>query len=207
MKDIKIIIIVFLVGVSVFSISNYIAIIREKQALMMNLENEKIQLVSLENQKQNLLQALEKEKKLNEEAAKKNLLLKENLAAAGERIKKLFVNNKAIEELNSQISVLKAENAAIRQDEDKLKLDLDQIRKEKEQLDSRLTSIPELKKALKEVKKQRRTQRQHNPPAQNSPGIEANAVVLPGNKGFIIKDGVFFSAAKVKIEVNPAAKN
>lgn len=182
MKDYKPILIAFLLGVSIYSIARYSSSIKEKHILQGRLQEGKIHIMALKNEEQNLLQALKKERKLNQKITQKNLLLKKNLKAAKFKIAKLFREitqaDKDIEELNSQLCALKAENTAIRQEEEKLKLDLAEMSREKDTL----------KVGLETAKK---------------PNIET---VSEGNKGFLIKDGASVSTLKVKIDVKPVLK-
>jgi len=73
--------------------------------------------VSLENQKQNLLQELEKEKAAIQQINAKNAELKSYLRAVNKRLSASFTVLDGVEErigkLNAQISILKAENSAL----------------------------------------------------------------------------------------------
>lgn len=204
MKHFRPIIIAFLLGVSVFSVYRYILSIKEKYALLEAIDKGKTQIAALENEKQNILQTLEKEEKINLGLSQKNARLRENLKAGRQKIARLFLEvvaaGKDAERLDSQVSALKAENAAIQEEEANLRPDLARISREKEALESRLSSIAELKKAIKELKK-----------GQNRVALkkkEPKTELAPeGNRGYLVKDGVPISPPKVKIEVNPAQEN
>jgi len=135
----------------------------------------------LESQKQNLLQELEKEKNIVEKLGLKNNSLKANLQAVHKRLDKSFLDlkfsEKKFEGVDSRVSVLKAENSALA--EDRIKLTA-----ENEAFKSTLTSIPELKAIIQDLKKLAR---------------------LKGNRGYLIKAGQSTPTSKVKIEVVPAA--
>jgi superfamily II RNA helicase len=86
---------------------------------------------------------------------------------------------------------LKAENAALIEQKDRLE-------KENDAFKAKLSSATELKKAIKELKKQ----------AQKV-GVSMikkaqTEKTLEGNQGYIIKDGLATIPAKVRIEVTPA---
>lgn len=203
MRYLKVILIAFLIGVTTVSVFRYISIIKEKRILLENLEKDQMQIITLSDDKLKLSSALEKEKDLNQEIIQKNILLRDNLRASNKRLGKLFVefdqNNK---ESNSRILMLKAESMFLRKEEEKLRFDLVQISQQRDNLNARLTSIPELKKAISELKKQKRL--------VPSAGLKEKLIVelmSEGNRGYLIKDGKSFSAATVKIEVNPAFKN
>ncbi len=213
MKDLKIILIAFLLGASIFSVVKYAASLKEKQLLQASLEERKAEISALQNEKQNLVQEIGKEKELNLKFMQRNALLKDNLKAGKNRLGRLFVKyNQAegdVDRLNSQVAILKAENTAVRAEGEKLKLELAQAGQENERLNSRLNSVAELKKAIRELKTKK------DVPSVEIKKIEVKKKPTPevepmGNRGYIIKDGVPFfgvSSVKVKIEVNPAIKD
>jgi DNA repair exonuclease SbcCD ATPase subunit len=180
-KFIKNILILLLASTLVFGVFRYVSYLKENirdlESQKQNLESQK---QNLESQKQNLLQELEKEKNTVEKLKLKNNSLKSNLQAVHKRLDRSFLDlklsEKRFEELNSRISVLKAENLAF--SEDKIKLT-----EENEVFKSTLTSIPELKAAIQELKRLAR---------------------FTGNRGFLIKGGQSIPATRVKIEVVPA---
>lgn len=191
----KNIVIIFLLTITLFSVYKFAASLAEKYELMNNLNLAKQQAAALEKEKQNLLQELKKDKELQEGLIRHNAGLKEYVHASKARLGRLFkVYEHAqdkIEELNSKFSLLKAENTAILSEKEK-------IAKEHEELKIRLHSIVELRKAMRELKKQ----------AQKV-GIQIikktdASKTLEGNQGFVIKDGKPNTPAKVKIEVIPA---
>ncbi|MFA5156569.1 MAG: hypothetical protein WC532_04180 [Candidatus Omnitrophota bacterium] len=213
MKDLKIIFIAFLLGVSIFSAVRYISALREQNMLHSSLEEKKTEIAGLENQKQNLLQEIEKEKETTQKFMRINARLKDSLKAGASRISRLFGQYMQAQEdnerLNSQVAILKAENDAVRVEEIRLKLELEHANQEKEALSSRLSSLSELKKAIRELKNKK-----------GSTSVEIKKIEVKkkplkdtepaGNRGYIIKDGVFVpgsSSAKVKIEVSPALKD
>jgi chromosome segregation ATPase len=135
---------------------------------------------SLENQKQNLMLELEKEKNEVQKLQAKNSNLKSNLKATHKRLNKAFsglsLSEKRAKALESQADILKVENSALLEENKKLV-------NENDTLKSKLTSIPELKEAIQELKRISRAS---------------------GNRGFLIKNGHSASTSKIKIEVVPA---
>ncbi len=190
MKDLKTIIIAFLAGISIFCVVSYISLINEKRALQEGLRLAQTQVDKLSGEKQNLMQALEKEKQLSEILSSKNLRLKQNLISGSKRLNKLFSQYSSGA---AQIAVLKAENSALRKEKDKLALDLKQMAGERQSLQQRLSSVSELRKAMRDLKKSKR-----------DGTLVRN---FEGNQGFIVKDGKSTYTSSVKIEVNPAASN
>jgi len=164
------IIILFLVSSSVFLGFRYVSSLKDNIA-------------TLENQKQNLLQELEKEKAHLQQLSIKNTDLKSYLKGACKRLNKSFVDlnqeEERLEKLRAQFSILKVENGALLEERDR-------ITSENEAMKMKLNSVDELKKAISELKRQ---------------------VQREGNQGFLIKDGQLTSVTKVKIEVSPAPLN
>jgi len=142
----------------------------------------KVNIKDLENQKQNLLQDLEKEKNTVEKLNLKNKSLTSNLQAVHKRLGKSFsdlkLSEKRFEELNSRTSLLKAENSALLEDRNKLI-------KGSEAFKATLTATSDSKTITRE-----------------SDGLTR----LEGNQGLLIKSGQSTVAPKVKIEVVPTSE-
>ncbi|MFH0855651.1 MAG: hypothetical protein V1869_03990 [Candidatus Omnitrophota bacterium] len=142
----------------------------------------------LENQEQNLLQELKKEKMVSWQLNAENVTLKAYLRSAQKRINKSFTVlgrlEKAVEaadRLKAQYSMLKAENSALLEDRNKLA-------GKNEAIKVKLDSAQEPKDAVKEVKKEAK------------PGVKAE-----DNRGVLFKAKQPASASRITIEVVPAA--
>ncbi|MGA2775744.1 MAG: hypothetical protein ABSE81_06790 [Candidatus Omnitrophota bacterium] len=190
--------IVLLIGIAVFSAYKYVITLKEKYTLMSELAEKKIEINVLEKEKQKLSVALEKEKSQNQKLAQEKVELQDNLKASRKRLSKLFSNftqtDKAVDSLNTQVSLLKKENVALGEEKNKLTSD-------NEALKIKLNSIIELKKAISELKKQARRV-----------GIvmiqqTQSEKTLEGNQGYLLKGGKSTISKKVKIEVTPALQN
>ena len=146
------------------------------------------EVAALTQEKQNLLQELEKEKKFNEQLAAKNANLKAYLKASKGRMKRLFRDNSKtqneLEEINAKFAVLKAENRALIVSHKRNYI-------ENEQFKLKLSSVVELKKAIRELRMKR----------PKDLGLETE-----GNRGFLIREGRSTSE-KIKIEVVPASSS
>ena len=140
----------------------------------------------LAREKQNLLREIGKEKELKEQLALKNTNLKDYLKASKKKIADLFQENAktqgSLEELNAQLSILKAENKALIDSRKR-------IYAENEQFKLKLSSVVELKKAIRELKAKKH---------------KVSEMGIEGNQGFLIKDGQPTVVERVKIEVIPA---
>jgi len=188
-KNYKLVFIALLCGIAIFSIVKYVRIAREKHELQRLLEEAKTEVVALSEQKQNLSRVLEKEKEAKEQLGEINLALKKGLKVSVRRIKTLGgdLSNAKIEatQLHSQLSSLQGENAALKEKKDALA-------QEKDNLQAKLNSVTELRKAIRELKRQ-------------AGKIGAELLEKGRNQGFIIKDGKSTYPAKgVKIDVLPA---
>jgi len=173
----KNILIVLLLTIAVFGIFKYKLVLNEKYELLNTLSQVREQAATLEKEKQNLLQDIDKIKGLEQG-------LKANLKASRIRLTKLFTEDnetrKALEESSYRFSLLKIENITLKEQKE-------QVSQENENLKAKLNSIEELKKTITELS-------EHKDQAEE------------GNKGFLIKDGQFTYPAKVKIEVVPASQ-
>lgn len=195
MKNFKLILIIFLLSVTVFSVFKYLSSLKEKYDLLQAINEAKAQVAALESEKQNIMQDLEKERQLEQELAQRNTGLKDILMAAQVKITKLNAGfsqaQDELDQLNSQLALLKAENTALREEKDNLSGELTQV-------SARLNSLSELKKAIKELKRQAR---------KVKVDIEKKKTevkrIISGNRGYLIKDGRSTYPAKIKIEVNP----
>ncbi len=183
-----------------FSLFKYFYTLKEKYELYNTLNQIKGQVADLEAQKQEILQGIEKEKQLNLQITQENTGLKENIGAAEEKIAQLSTDiayaKKIFEDFKSEVSVLKAENMAVREENVNLTSKLSQVSQEKDTLTMRLSSIAELKKAIRELKKQMR-----RVSSEISYKETVREKILEGNRGFLLKNGKPTYPTKVKIEV------
>jgi chromosome segregation ATPase len=203
MKDARGILIAFLVGITFFSVFKYISSFKEKYDLNSNLEQVSRQVAALEDEKKGLMQDFEKEKALYQKATEESLQLKDNLNLTQEKLNQLgselYASEKTIEELSSQFSAVRAENLALRDQIQSLDLEMAKVVQDKEKLQTRLSSIADLKKAIKDLRQQMR---------QTKKEIQIRTKtgeIMLGNQGFVIKDGKPTYPTRVKIEVETLA--
>jgi chromosome segregation ATPase len=190
MKNYKVILIALLLGIIIFGVYKYTQSLKE-------------QIIALENEGQALMQTLEKERELEQKLTQENSELQNKLNVSEEKLTKLNEDfaqvQDVIEQLNSQVSGLIAENTTLKEKEDKLIRELTRVYHDKKGLQARLSSITELKKAIKELKKQ-----VYRVGTEVKEKIKAkNTAIREGNLGFLIKNGKSTYPAKVKIEVKP----
>jgi hypothetical protein len=106
--------------------------------------------------------------------------------------------------LTSQIALSKVENTSLREEKEKISQDLAQVSQERDTFKARLSSIPELKKAIREVKVQIHLAKAmiREITKNRKAVVEAD---VDGNRGFLVKNGkTTFPVANIKIEVKPA---
>lgn len=203
--------IVFLATITAFSVFKYIGVLKEKFDLSAALNLAKENNLALEKEKQNLLQELEKAKLEQQKLIQEQANLKDNLKITNNSLNKLlehYAEEQAVlKELNSQFALLKAENQGLIERNTALEQDKQNLLKENQDLAAKLNSIPELKKAIRDLKLQMRSVNKtgFNLAMRQQPQENEDKEVIEGNKGFIIKDGQLTYPGKVKIEVIPAS--
>jgi hypothetical protein len=179
-------VIILLLSVTIFSIVQYLSELKTRYRLQDTLTQAQTQITALAQSKQNLLQELEKEKELAGQLVLKNTDLKEYLRASKNKITQSFQDNARIqqrlEDTSAKFSILKAENLALIDSRKRIYV-------ENEEFKSKLNSVVELRRAIRELKA-----RKH----------EASIMETGGNQGFLFKDGQSTALEKIKIEVIPA---
>jgi len=199
MKNNKFLLLALLSGISAFCIFKYALSLKEKYTLLNTLNQAKQQAAVLESEKENLLQALKEKEELQDRLSRENSTLKLGLRVSQGKISDLDTDfKKAVEQLNSEITVLKNESVTLKEEKEKLNARLSEAIQEKDNLKVRLGSFVELKKAIRELRLQMRNVREE---------IQEKAIIgidLSGNRGFVIKDGKPTYTTRVKIAVEPA---
>ncbi len=124
----------------------------------------------------------------------------------------------ALEDMKAQLGVSRAENEVLSRQAVEFKAQTELAVQEKEKLAFKLGSMPELKKAIKELKRKMRLERIFNRKNKERKAVPVNTpaepdiVVTPypdpdietaGNKGYIIRDGKGTYSQRVIIEVQP----
>lgn len=187
-ETIKNIAFILLLSIAAFSMARYVSELKARYRLSDSLVQVQEEIAILTQEKQNLLQELEKEKGLKEQLALKNANLKAYLRAGKNRIARLFVDSSRIqnnlEDVSAKLSILKVENRAIIDSRKRVYL-------ENEEFKAKLGSVVELKKAIRELKAGKRKRK-------------AAVLKTEGNQGYLIKEGQSTSPAKIRIEVFPA---
>jgi chromosome segregation ATPase len=188
-------VLVLLLTVTIFSVYRYLAELKQKYELSVDLAKAKEAGLALEKEKQNLLVAIDKEKSVSAGLSQKIFVLKNNFRAAKVRLNKLFTDyqraQSELDDLDAKFSLLKAEKVELEK-QNKL------ITEENSGLKEKLGSVAELKKAMHQLRKQAQ-----KVTVQIRKKFDQNRVI-EGNNGFLMKNGLPTYPAKVKIEVVPA---
>ncbi|MDD5281607.1 MAG: hypothetical protein PHC37_06095 [Candidatus Omnitrophica bacterium] len=183
---VKNILTILLLSITVFSMVRYLSELKARCRLQDSLTKAQDEVAVLVKEKQNLLQELGKEKELKERLALKNSGLLNYLKASKNKIARLFQDKARIQgnldNTSAKFSILKAENKVL----------IDQHKRiyaENEQFKAKLSSVVELKKAIRELRAAKR---------------KVRASLTEGNHGFLIRNGQPVIQEKIKIEVVPA---
>lgn len=191
------ILIAFLGGLSIFSVFQYRASIQEKYNLRASVEKMQAEIAAIQNEKLGLEQSLDQEKTLNGKLTLENTQLSDDLKENEEKLAKLDADFKEtlkkVEELHAQISTLHDQKESVT-------LQLAQATQEKDMLRARMDSIPELKKMIKELKKQMQQTTQ-----EVKAKVKEERIIL-GNQGYLIRDGKPTYPPRVRIEVEPISQ-
>ncbi|MFA5319630.1 MAG: hypothetical protein WBE75_05040 [Candidatus Omnitrophota bacterium] len=190
----------FLVGAGLVSIVHYSFLLQEKTRLSRALEEMNARVSILEKDKAQMVQSLNSGRDALKKLDEDNARLGQTIQSQGENISALTAEvertNGKLEELNSRYSLLRCENSALRSQ-------LFFVVKEEEKMRLNMTSLPELKKAIRELKKKKTH-------ASVLPVIHKQRInkvvkgqILEGNKGFLVRDGKPTFAKTIKIEVVP----
>ncbi|MFA6350128.1 MAG: hypothetical protein WCY12_04305 [Candidatus Omnitrophota bacterium] len=201
-KDFKLILMIFMAGISIFCIFQFAKATKEKYDMQGTLAKMKGEITILEVQKQKLTQDLVKEQEVQQKLAAENAGLSEQLKANTDKLSQFQCDlQKAqgtIDGLNSQVSALNAQLISMKQENSQLT----QVTQDRDNLQAKMNSIDELKKAIKELKGQMRKTGKEIKKEVKKKAIKPDA--KPGlNYGYIVKDGQSTFSSKVNIQVNP----
>ncbi len=201
MNTLKSVVIALLLGIAIFSSYKYFSSFQEKAQLLEEMSIIREQVNVIEEQRARALKDLEneyaKQKALSEEKA----ALEGKLQAAENDILKLRTDLRTasdnLAELNSRLAVAMAENAEVSRELGQTKADAAASRQERDMLAARFNSIPELKKAIRDLKRKLSAARR-----EIDTRIHEDRLII-GNGGYMIRDGKPTYPTRVKIEVVP----
>ncbi|MDD5347383.1 MAG: hypothetical protein PHT59_02070 [Candidatus Omnitrophica bacterium] len=204
MKPIRVIavILALLAGVTAFSVVKYLATFKQNLDLTGQVDKLGDEISALEAEKKNLEQDLAREEALKQALDDENAKITQNLQETRLKMAEfesmLHESQAVVEDLDSQISVAKAENAALREQVQELQLSVSQAQADNQSMREKLSSIAELKKAIRQLRRSVRGAR------QRVAGRIVKERAIIGNAGFVIRNGKStFSPTSVTIKVEP----
>ncbi|HNX80989.1 MAG TPA: hypothetical protein PKL77_02455 [Candidatus Omnitrophota bacterium] len=196
--------IILLSAITAYSLFMYISSQKERYQLLDTLSQAQGRAQSLEQENGDLRVSLAQEKEQEAKLVRENTLLKGGLKAGKQKIGKLHKQVQNADafgnDLKAQFTLVKTENEILRKDRDEINSKFSQTVQENESLKVKLSSIAELKKAIREVKKQMR-----GVAVSIFHKVEAPRII-GGNGGYIIRNGKPTSPPKIKIEVKPVSE-
>lgn len=198
-KDLKTVLFVFLIGITIFSLFSFLASLKEKRDLVNTIEGLNKQKADLENEKLGLQDSLNKQRQLNTGLTEENTGLKATLAESEARLARLDAEFK---QALKKIDKINAEIAALENQRENLTLQLSQVTQERQDLKTKMGSIPDLKNLIRELKRKMHITSQQ---ARQNINIRTKDKDIFGNQGFLVKHGKSTYPPKVKIEVIPAS--
>ena len=197
--------IALLLAIVAFCVYNFVLVEKENKELEVSLVQAKEQAEGLQQEKQNLLQIVEKEKKIQEQLGRENLNLKETLKGIQDRLvaldSELSAARENIDDLNSKMAAVTAENTALREEKERLSLQATDATQAKEEYKAKLNSFTELKKTVEALKSQARKVGA----AMIRKVREKKRAQEGGNQGYMLKNGTstYLTPGKINIEVLP----
>jgi chromosome segregation ATPase len=204
-------VIALLVGITLFSALNYIALLFEKEALQRSLDVAINKVSSLGEEKQGLEQEVIKEKEAYKALGDETAKLQESLKSSGDTIAQLnqtiAQHLQTIDGLNARVSSLQEEKVALQNERDNMRAQLRDVSQDRDALNAKFNSLDELKKAIRDVKQRLRSAyaatKKYVQRPQEKVTIEK---YVEGNRGYLIKDGKPTTTTKVVIEVSPISQ-
>jgi len=199
------------IGIAAFSFYQYMVAIQENAALQAELEQVRQNIRQLELVRDNLNSDLKKTRESESALILANSGLKDQVNADQVKFTALEAailgaqNN--IESLNAQISIAREENTALVDQIGGLKTQLSAVAQEKDKMEATLSSVDELKKTIKALKRKTRTARRPVPMKVVADAKKQVQEITLGNQGFFIKNGKVIMPSRVKIEVQPSLES
>lgn len=180
------------IGAAIFSSSRFLKVFYEKSRLQSQVYELNRQVSSLQDELT----------RVNEE----NSSLSDNVKGAQSHIAQLNLRNAKLQDnifiLIKEIQSVHEEKLRIKKEKGQDEEELVFLKEKNKEFEEKLHSIPELKKAIRELKIQR--SKSHSKAAGIVNIKEKNKVIsYDGNSGFLIKNGISTFKSQVKIEVKP----
>lgn len=197
-----------LTGITGFSVYKYAVSMQEKAGLQTELEQVRQEISRLEQVRDNLNNDLVLAREYEQRLVLENTGLKDRIK--DDQIKFSMMEaaiaqaQGQVDTLAEQIAVARQENAALVVQLDGMKAQLFTASQEKERMQATLSSVEELKRAIRDLRRKTRAARTASPITVVADEKKQVRQIILGNKGYIIRDGKVITPARVKIEVQPS---
>lgn len=194
--EIFVLIIIFLCGLSGFSLYKYAGI-------NIDLGRQKKQLIELEARNNAITQELEEQRVRLSQVNKEKKNLEEEVTLGRQNLGQLKIeladSRKSLASLQRTVEELTAVNQNLNQEQAVLAAKIEELSSRKNTLEAKISSVEELKQMLKDLIKSKRTQRRRKARAKISTEQESK----DKNHGYIIYQGKPTFKPKISIQVRP----
>jgi dynactin complex subunit len=191
-----------MVGISGFSLYQFTALMQEQAGLKADLSQAQQDIKLVELVRDNL--SLDLEKAMVDEKALilENTGLKDQIKTDRDSFTVAIREAQAnMDLLAQQISISREESAALVTQIDGLKSQLTAAAQEKDRMAATLSSIDELKKAIKDLRRRTRQSKRSAPMTIVADSEKQVKEITLGNQGFIVRNGKLTYPSRVKIDV------
>lgn len=191
----------FLAGMAIFGIYKSLDLSDKNAELghslvLLNTRIEEMRVATQEVQAQ-----LEESGVVNEQLSSEIVHLKDNLADKEEKIGQYHTYALL---LKKKMDDTGAVNKVLAEEDRQLRTLLTRVRLENQELRKKISSVQELKQAIRELKRQRQPVAERRQAAR-VPALPEPELVM-GNRGYVIRDGVYTYFGRVDIQVRPAGE-
>jgi chromosome segregation ATPase len=200
-----------LIEIAGFCFYQYMVSMQENANLQAELDQVQQEITQLELVRDNLNSDLEKTRESEKALIFENTGLKDRVKEDQVKFSALEMSiqeaQNNIDALNAQISLAREENTALVTQIGGLKNQLSAVAQENDKMEQTLSSVDELKKAIRALRRQTRSARRTAPVTFVADAKKQVQEITLGNQGFLIKNGRIMMPSRVKIEVQPSPGN
>lgn len=191
-----------MIGIAGFSLYQYATLMQEQAGLEADLSQAQEDIKLIELVRDNLNLDLEKALEAEKDLILENSGLKDQIKTEQDRFTVAIREAQAnMDSLAEQISISREESAALVSQIDGLKNQLSAADREKDRMAATLSSMDELKKAIKDLRRRTRQAKRFAPITIVADSEKQVKEITLGNRGFIVRNGKLTYPSRVKIDV------
>jgi chromosome segregation ATPase len=191
-----------MVGISGFSLYQYIAMMQEQAGLEAELSQAQQDIKLIELVRDNLSSDLEKVLLDEKALILENAGLKDQIKTDRDKFTVAIQEAQAnMDSLAEQISISREESAALVSQIDGLKSQLSAADREKDRMAATLSSMDGLKKAIRDLRRRTRQAQRFAPITIVADSEKQVKEITLGNMGFIVRNGKLTYPSRVRIDV------